>query len=108
MNTDPAWHEARPPGRYMTVAWIPEHLLNEGMLVASVSLKTVVPGRKPTRQAQVDAAVSFQVVDRGEGLSARGDFPGHVAGPVRPLLRWTTEAVAEPAGSVLAAHQTER
>jgi lipopolysaccharide transport system ATP-binding protein len=95
MDTDPSWREARRPGRYVTTAWIPEHLLNEGTLLASVSLKTVIQGRKPLRQASVDAAVSFHVVDRGEGRSARGDFPGRVSGAVRPLLQWTTESADE-------------
>ena len=108
MNTDPVWREARPVGRYVTIGWIPEHLLNEGTLIASVFLKTVVPGRKPTRQARVDAAVSFQVVDRGEGLSARGDFPGHVAGPVRPLLRWTSEAAPQATDSLVVAQKTRK
>jgi lipopolysaccharide transport system ATP-binding protein len=95
MDTDPSWREARKPGRYVTTAWVPEHLLNEGTLLASVSLKTVIQGRKPLRQASVDAAVSFHVVDRGEGRSARGDFPGRVSGAVRPLLQWTTESADE-------------
>jgi len=95
MDTDPSWREPRRPGRYVTTAWVPEHLLNEGTLLASVSLKTVIQGRKPLRQASVDAAVSFHVVDRGEGRSARGDFPGRVSGAVRPLLQWTTESADE-------------
>jgi lipopolysaccharide transport system ATP-binding protein len=95
MDTDPSWREPRKPGRYVTTAWVPEHLLNEGTLLASVSLKTVIQGRKPLRQASVDAAVSFHVVDRGEGRSARGDFPGRVSGAVRPLLQWTTESADE-------------
>jgi homopolymeric O-antigen transport system ATP-binding protein len=95
MDTDPSWREPRKPGRYVTTAWVPEHLLNEGTLLGSVSLKTVIQGRKPLRQASVDAAVSFHVVDRGEGRSARGDFPGRVSGAVRPLLQWTTESADE-------------
>jgi lipopolysaccharide transport system ATP-binding protein len=41
------------------------------------------------RQAHVDEAVSFQVIDAGTGDTARGDYPGIWTAPVRPLLRWT-------------------
>jgi lipopolysaccharide transport system ATP-binding protein len=91
MNVDPSWRTARDPGSYVTTAWIPRNFLNEGTVVASVSLKTFQVGYRPIRQAEVDSALSFQVVDRGEGPSARGDFSGFVRGTVRPLLRWTTE-----------------
>jgi lipopolysaccharide transport system ATP-binding protein len=91
MDTNPVWSEPRDPGRYVVTAWIPEHLLNEGMLHVSVSVKSMLMGRKPWRHAEVESALTFQVVER-EGLSARGVFPGRIAGPVRPLLRWTSEA----------------
>ena len=35
-------------------------------------------------------AVAFQVIDKFEGDSARGDFAGSFPGVVRPKLRWTT------------------
>jgi lipopolysaccharide transport system ATP-binding protein len=95
LDNDPAWREPREPGRYVTTAWVPPHLLNEGLIVVSVSLKTFLSGGKPLRQAEFDSAVAFHVVDRGEGgMSSRGDFAGRMAGTVRPLLRWTTRAEA--------------
>ena len=36
-------------------------------------------------------AVSFHVHDPGEGDSSKGRYPGHLRGPVRPMLEWTTE-----------------
>jgi hypothetical protein len=36
-------------------------------------------------------AVSFEVLDPGEGDSARGQFSGQWRGVVRPLLEWTCE-----------------
>jgi hypothetical protein len=36
-------------------------------------------------------AVSFEVLDPGEGDSARGRFSGQWRGVVRPLLDWTVE-----------------
>jgi lipopolysaccharide transport system ATP-binding protein len=94
MDTNPVWTEPRDPGRYVITAWIPEHLLNEGTLHVTVSVKSPLLGRKPWRHAEVESALSFQVVER-EGPTARGAFAGRIGGPVRPLLRWTSE----PAGA---------
>jgi lipopolysaccharide transport system ATP-binding protein len=93
LDTNPVWSEAREPGRYVATAWIPEHLLNEGTLHVTVSVKSGLMGRKPWRHAEVESALTFQVVEREGGPTARGDFPGRIRGPVRPLLRWTSEAV---------------
>ena len=38
--------------------------------------------------------VSFEVLDPGEGDSARGQFSGQWRGVVRPLLDWTVERTA--------------
>ena len=91
MDTNPVWTEPRDPGRYVITAWIPEHLLNEGTLHVTVSVKSPLLGRKPWRHAEVESALAFQVVER-EGPTARGAFAGRIGGPVRPLLRWTSEA----------------
>jgi homopolymeric O-antigen transport system ATP-binding protein len=93
MDTNPVWSEARDPGGYVATAWIPEHLLNEGTLHVTVSVKSALRGRKPWRHAEVESALTFQVVEREGGATARGDFPGRIRGPVRPLLRWTSQAV---------------
>ena len=42
MDTNPVWSEARDPGRYVATAWIPEHLLNEGTLHVTVSVKSAL------------------------------------------------------------------
>jgi lipopolysaccharide transport system ATP-binding protein len=93
LDTNPVWSEAREPGRYVTTAWIPEHLLNEGTLHVTVSVKSGLLGRKPWRHAEVESALTFQVVEREGGPTARGDFAGRIRGPIRPLLRWTSGAV---------------
>ena len=90
IDTDPAWRDARPAGVYTTTAWIPPNLLNEGTVLVSIALGTFSPGGKTVRQAHAPEAVSFTVVDPGEGGTARGDYPGTWTAPVRPLLEWTT------------------
>ncbi|HVN59805.1 MAG TPA: ABC transporter ATP-binding protein [Gaiellaceae bacterium] len=92
MDTDPVWHEPREPGRYTSVAWIPENLLNEGTIVVSPSLNTFASGGRAILQASANQAVSFQVFDAAEGDTARGNYPGVWSAPVRPMLRWTTSS----------------
>ena len=68
------------PGGYISTAWIPGNLLNEGSVVVSVALGTFTAGGKTIRQAAANDAVAFQVIDPGEGGTARGDYAGHVVG----------------------------
>lgn len=90
MDTSARWHEPAAAGDYLSTAWIPGNLLNEGLItvqVAICSLGTL----KLHPHAGVREAVSFHVRDPGEGDSARGRFAGQWKGVVRPLLQWTTE-----------------
>lgn len=91
IDTDSRWRRPQPRGIYTSTAWIPGNLLNEGMISVAVALGTFSAGGKAIRQAQANDAVAFQVVDPGEGGSARGDYPGVWTAPVRPLLRWTLD-----------------
>jgi lipopolysaccharide transport system ATP-binding protein len=88
MDTDPSWRRPLPPGGYRSVAWIPGNLLNEGMTIVSVSLASHSPGRM-IPQMYAPEVVAFQVIDPGEGGTARGDYVGIWSAPVRPLLRWS-------------------
>jgi lipopolysaccharide transport system ATP-binding protein len=85
IDTNPRWRQPPEPGRYVTTAWIPGNLLNEGTVIASVALGTLTSG-KTAKQAWADEIVAFQVVDLGEGGTARGDYAGTWSAPVRPLL----------------------
>ena len=102
LDTDPVWSEPRPPGRYVATAWIPPHLLNEGQLHVTLSIKSLLVGKKPWRHAEAESALTFQVVEQSGGPTARGMFHGRVGGPVRPLLRWTSEAAAADESPLLA------
>jgi homopolymeric O-antigen transport system ATP-binding protein len=90
LDTDPRWNEPTEPGDYVSTAWIPGNLLNEGLVTvdATVAAQGIV---KLVPRADVRDAVSFHVFDPGEGDSATGDFRGQLRGVVRPLLEWTTE-----------------
>ncbi|MEW5747142.1 MAG: ABC transporter ATP-binding protein, partial [Nitrospirota bacterium] len=89
IDTDPRWRaRARPAGRYTSTAWIPGNFLSEGMLFVEACMLTTNPR---TNQFTAADAVAFQVVDSGEGDSARGDWLGSLKGAVRPLLKWETD-----------------
>jgi lipopolysaccharide transport system ATP-binding protein len=90
MDTSSRWLEPAAPGDYVTTAWIPENLLNEGLTTVDVGLVSLDAPRL-RGHASCDVALSFHVQDPGEGDSARGRFVGQWKGVVRPLLEWTTE-----------------
>jgi lipopolysaccharide transport system ATP-binding protein len=90
MDTDARWLRASPPGAYVATAWIPGNLLNEGSAIVEVALCSI-DFPKLEHHAAVYQAVSFEVLDPGEGDSARGQFSGQWRGVVRPLLDWTCE-----------------
>jgi homopolymeric O-antigen transport system ATP-binding protein len=90
LDTSSRWHEPTEPGEYVSTAWIPGNLLNEGLATvdATIALLGLV---KLVPKVDVRNAVSFHVHDPGEGDSATGVFRGQLRGVVRPLLEWTTE-----------------
>jgi lipopolysaccharide transport system ATP-binding protein len=89
IDQDLRWHtETRPPGRYVSTAWIPGNLLSEGMAYVTVAMRTAVRKYRPFHEFDV---VAFNVIDKMEGGSARGEWVGRLSGAVRPKLDWTTE-----------------
>ena len=90
MDTDRRWLEATTPGDYVATAWIPGNLLNEGSAIVEAAICSI-DFPKLEHHAAVYEAVSFEVLDPGEGDSARGQFSGQWRGVVRPLLEWECE-----------------
>jgi lipopolysaccharide transport system ATP-binding protein len=86
----PWYREARQPGVYESVAWIPGNFLAEGTLIVGVALTTTHPEQVHFYERDV---IACQVVDKMEGDSARGDYGLHVPGVVRPLLEWNTKTL---------------
>jgi lipopolysaccharide transport system ATP-binding protein len=92
-DTGVEWEELPGIGDYTATAWIPPNFLNEGLYTVDVAVCSLgrAGANKLVHQTAVREAVSFHVFDPGEGDSSKGRFPGHLRGPVRPLLEWTTE-----------------
>ena len=81
----------RPVGSYRAVLHIPGNFLSEGTVVIAAAISTVVPLTVHVHETDL---VSFQVFDKAEGDSARGDYVGPMGGVVRPLFDWTTTAIS--------------
>lgn len=89
-DTDARWSRRARPGRYVSTAWIPGNLLNEGTMSVSVFLSSSSPAKTLQHASELDV-VAFRVVDLVEGDSAKGDWTGQWGGAVRPLLEWTVQ-----------------
>jgi lipopolysaccharide transport system ATP-binding protein len=89
LDTSERWGDPARPGEYVSTAWIPGNLLNEGLTSVDVGICSL-GGLKLQPHAGCSNAVSFHVQDLGDGGSSRGGFTGQLKGVVRPLLEWTT------------------
>ena len=90
MDTDERWPSRRRPGSTRRSRGFPATSWNEGAVSAEVAICSV-DFPKLEHHASVYEAVSFEVLDSGEGDTARGTFGGQWRGVVRPLLEWTLE-----------------
>ncbi|HZO50955.1 MAG TPA: polysaccharide ABC transporter ATP-binding protein [Gaiellaceae bacterium] len=88
LDTHPRWDEPAKPGEYVSTAWIPGNLLNEGMMSVDVGIGSL-GAPKLVSQVNLPGVLTFQVQDPGRGDSAKGRFTGQLRGAVRPLLEWT-------------------
>lgn len=94
LDLDENWRgKDRPPGCYRSTAWIPGNLLTEGMFYVHANMLAFSPEEF---QFSAPDAVSFIVVDRMEGASARGDWRKRLPGVIRPMLKWETDFEPEP------------
>ena len=88
LDTDPRWREPVEPGAYVSTAWIPGNLLNEGMVSVDVGIASLA-APKLVHHVSLPSVLTFHVQDPGAGDSARGLFTGQLRGVVRPLLEWS-------------------
>jgi lipopolysaccharide transport system ATP-binding protein len=79
----------RAPGTWRSTCWIPGNFLSEGTYVVGAAVSTM--DREIVHFWERDV-VSFQVIERPEGRSARGTYSGSIPGAVRPMLEWTAQA----------------
>jgi lipopolysaccharide transport system ATP-binding protein len=89
------WHSGwrnkpKSPGRYRTAFMIPGNFFSEGR----ISVKVVISTYRPF-EVHLDEpdAIAFTVVEASEGITARGDYAGHIPGVIRPMLESHTETI---------------
>jgi lipopolysaccharide transport system ATP-binding protein len=88
-DLDPRWEcRPRPAGHWVSTAWIPGNLLNEGKHFVSFGLMTLEP--KITHFYEADA-VSFRITESSAEGTARGGYVGTMGGVVRPALQWNNQ-----------------
>ncbi len=84
----PTWRRRpRPPGSYRVTAHIPGNFFADGTIIVTAAISTIDPVIVHVNEPE---AIAFQIVDKADGNTARGDFVGHMPGVIRPLLEWTT------------------
>ncbi len=106
LDNDQAWRKRiRPPGRYVSTAWIPGNLLSEGMHFVGAGIRTLNPELK---RFSVNEIVGMQVVDSMDGQGARVDFTGDFPGIIRPLLKWETQVTPMEPSSVVGSVTTDK
>ena len=89
LDVDENWrYRPRPPGTYVSTAWIPANFLAEGTMFVTAVAATFEPLIVHFVERDI---IAFNVVDSLDGDSARGDYAGTMPGIVRPLLNWETE-----------------
>ena len=93
-DTNPQWEHPVPVGRYVSTAWIPGNLLNEGFMMVGIYL-TSISSDGSTHHAYEQDAVAFHVTDPVEGDSAKGKWSGQWGGAVRPKLEWSSRFETE-------------
>lgn len=80
-------NSTREKGIYKTTMWIEPNLLAEGIVLVGVAAIKIEPF---TILFHEQGAVSFTVIDRMRGDSARGNYTLGFPGAVRPLCEWET------------------
>ena len=78
------------PGRYKTVMWIPDHLLNDGRYLVGLALSTMTPEKI---HFYVQEALIFDLVEDMERRNM--EYRGSIPGVIRPTLVWDTQKMME-------------
>jgi lipopolysaccharide transport system ATP-binding protein len=92
LDVDPRWTVPVAPGTYLSTAWIPGNLLNEGFHSIDAGIFSVAaPKLHP--HINIPSILSLHVSDHGGPGSSKGQYTGQLRGVIRPLLEWSYERV---------------
>jgi lipopolysaccharide transport system ATP-binding protein len=86
----PYYHEPHSKGKYVSVMWIPAHLLNTGSYYINSAIFNHM--EKVIHFHEKDI-LSFSVYEVFDEITARGMNSENIPGIIRPLLDWTVNKV---------------
>ena len=90
LDQDLSWRaKKRSSGKYTSKVTVPSNFLWEGQVNINMVMWTLTPFKK--KEFYEKDVLSFQVIDRMDGDSARGEWKGDLPGVTRPALEWATE-----------------
>jgi lipopolysaccharide transport system ATP-binding protein len=89
------WHSGwrtkpKSSGQYRTIFTVPGNFFSEGRITVKVVISTYMPFEVHLEHPD---AIAFTVLEAAEGMTARGDYTGHIPGAVRPMFESRTELV---------------
>jgi lipopolysaccharide transport system ATP-binding protein len=85
-NVKSKWYrEPHPKGKFSSTVWIPKNFLSEGLVIVSCAIFNHAKHKVHFNEKE---AIAFNVVDKFEPNSARGDCVGKFPGVIRPSLDW--------------------
>ena len=90
-TSDPQWYNRkRAAGYYRSRCWIPGNFMAEGTFTLYAGINTLQGRVSSTVHVWEENVAAFQVYDKLEGGSARGQENSPYLGVVRPILQWET------------------
>ena len=99
IENDRSWkQQPRPPGRYISTAWIPGNFMAEGVFyVGTCGIWEVNP---TVKRARAVYPVAFHMIDGKPGEeTVRGEYHESMLGVVMPWLNWNTQL--KPANTIV-------
>lgn len=80
-------HAARhyEPGIYDTVVWMPKNFMAEGMHYCGIAAMSYKPFTVHFHDVN---QIGFNIIDRQDGSTVRGEYSGIFPGAIRPQLNW--------------------
>jgi lipopolysaccharide transport system ATP-binding protein len=89
VDQNSAWYKRpRPPGRYISRAWIPGDLLNEGLVYITPAIRDM---RTKMMHFRMREAIGFQVINTLDSDPDQPDAVGSLGGVIRPAFAWEVE-----------------
>lgn len=93
VDQNSGWHNRpRQPGRYVSRAWIPGGLLNEGLIYITPVIKD---RRTKMRHVSLREAIGFQLISTLDEAAIQAGMSGSYGGIIRPTWQWEVEYLSD-------------